>query len=122
MERTWDDTVAATLVGKRVHVELRYADPRGHVIRQARFCARVRGADPTSGIDLSLDETGDGFLLPPDLSTFEWAYPGEYPDDATGELVENPDVRASWQITAPDRPPQAFWRRFGRREGAGHAA
>jgi len=73
------------------------------------------------GIDLRLDE-GYGFRLPPDLSTFEWAYPGEYPDDATGELVENPDVRATWHIMAPDRPPDAFWRMFGRREGEVHAA
>lgn len=121
MEPIWDEAVAATLVGKRVHLELEYAGPGGQVIRRARFCGRVLAADRRGGIDLRLDE-GDGFRLPPDLSTFEWAYPGEYPDDATGELVENPDVRATWHITAPERPPEAFWRRFGRREGEGHAA
>ena len=121
MERIWDDAVAATLIGKRVHLELTYAGRGGQVIRQARFCGRVLAADRDDGIDLRLDE-GDGFRLPPDLSTFEWAYPGQYPDDATGELVENPDVRATWAITAPDQPPRAFWSRFGRREGEGHAA
>lgn len=121
MERTWDDDVAATLIGKRVHLELTYAGRGGQVIRQARFCGRVQAADRHDGIDLRLDE-GDAFRLPPDLSTFEWAYPGEYPDDATGELVENPDVRATWDIRAPDQPPRAFWTRFGRRAGEGHAA
>ena len=122
MDRTWDDAVAVTLVGKRVHLELTYADQGGQVIRRAAFCGHVSAADRQAGIDLRLDDSADPFRLPPDLSTFEWAYPGEYPDDATGELVENPDVRATWRITAPERPPQAFWRRFGRREGEGHAA
>lgn len=121
MEKTWDDAVAATLVGKRLHLELAYAGPGGQVIRRVRFCGRVESADRTVGIDLRIDG-GDGFRLPPDLRTFEWAYPGEYPDDAIGGLVENPDVRATWHITAPERPPQAFWARFGRREGEGHAA
>jgi len=122
MQAIWDEAVAATLVGTRVHLEHEYAGPGGRVIRRARFCGRVVAADRLGGIDLRLDDRANAFRLPPDLSTFQWAYPGEYPDDATGELVENPDVRATWHIMAPERPPEAFWRMFGRREGEGHAA
>lgn len=121
-ERTWDDEAAAKLVGKRLHLELTYADARGRMIREARFCGRVLAASPHAGIDLALDDERDPLRLPPDLSTFEWAYPGAYPDDVTGGLVEDPDVRATWHITAPSAPPAAFWQWFGRRKGEGAAA
>lgn len=73
-------------------------------------------------MDRTRDVAAGTVRLPPDLSAVESAYPGEYPDDATGELVENPDVRATWRITAPERPPPASRRKFGRRADEGHAA
>jgi hypothetical protein len=37
--------------------------------------------------------------LPPHLSAFQAAKPGEYRLRATGETVENPDLTTSWTIT-----------------------
>lgn len=129
MDATWNDEAAGKLVEKRMNLAVTYADAWLHLIRAARFCGQVVTGDRAVGIDPGA-RRGDGFhLLPdlgfyllPDLKNPESAYPGEYRDDVMGQLVIDPNLQVSWEITAPAKPPSDFWRPFGRRKGGGPAS
>src|SRR5262245_40136632 len=100
-ERIWDDEFARAMVGKTLLVGLTYIDPDGDRIEQLH--GQVVSVHDRRGIELRLAGTREGeiFLLPPDLSNVFAAEPGLYTLRATGEVVEDPDYTATWEIHPP---------------------
>lgn len=104
-EETWDEERAHAMLGKTILVGLTYLDPGGDRVEQ--FHGEVMSADPGRGVELRLagQRSGETVLLPPDLSNVFAAAPGSYTLRTAGEVVENPDFTATWEIHPPkDRP------------------
>jgi hypothetical protein len=97
----WDETLAASVVGKIVLVGLTYVESGGRLIDQQQFFGRVMSADSRKGILLSLEgqRAGEHFNLPPDTRSIEKASSGEYRLRGTGELVADPDYTAMFSIS-----------------------
>jgi hypothetical protein len=93
----WDD-----LNGKQILVGLRIEDPRGKRLRMEQLYGRIVTSDPKRGICLELHTEGRTYWLPPDLRSVRRAPAGEYRLRSTGEVVENPDLLASWVLVQPD--------------------
>jgi hypothetical protein len=102
----WSDDRASALVGKYALIGLTFVDHDENIISQVQRHGRIHEADASHGIAIRLVAHGqhwDGemYRLPPDLSAFVDAPPGEYRLRSTGEVVVNPDVTASWTIKSP---------------------
>jgi RNase P/RNase MRP subunit p29 len=95
-----DEHQAASLVGKHALIGLTYVDADGTVRRQVQIHGRITAVDETK-VTMRLHGSDQEFTLPPDLAIFEPAQPGEYRLRSTGEVVVDPDLLASWTITAP---------------------
>ena len=94
----WNDEFARKLVELTVLVEITHVGKEGS--RTEQFYGKVQSVDPTRGIALRLLGSRDGsiYWLPPDLTNFIEASPGEYRLRTTGETVENPDYTVTWTI------------------------
>ena len=53
-------------------------------------------------IAVNLQDTGDEFTLPRDLSALKVAAAGEYRLKPSGQIVVNPDYLTVWTIMEPD--------------------
>ena len=100
MARRTDDAKAARLIGKHALVGLTYLNADGTLREQVQLHGRITAVDETM-ITMRLHGSDEEFTLPPDFRRFEPAQPGEYRLRTTGEVVVNPDLLASWTITAP---------------------
>jgi hypothetical protein len=97
----WDETIAASVVGKVVLVGLTYLEADGGLIEQQQFFGTVVSAESRKGILLSLkgQRAGEHFNLPPDTRSIEKASSGEYRLRGTGEVVTDPDYTAMFSIS-----------------------
>jgi hypothetical protein len=95
-----DDAEAAMFIGKHALVGLTFVNADGTLRKQVQVHGRITAVDE-SVITMRLHGSDEEFTLPPDLESFEPAEPGEYRLRTTGEVVVNPDLLASWTITAP---------------------
>lgn len=98
----WEDEKARNLVGKIALVGLTYLASNGEtIINREEYFGRITWADSNRGlqIDCMGSLAGTTKFLPPDLRSFYDAPPGEYKLKSTGEIVINPDVLSTWQIT-----------------------
>jgi len=106
-EPAWDDDDARRLVGKYVLVGVTYLASDGSTVTsQAQYHGRVTKAEQSKGVTIACEGTwaGTSFSLPPDLTVFRLAPPGEYKLRSTGEVVKDPDMVASWTVTAAAKP------------------
>ena len=94
----WDQDKAALLIGAKVLIGLTHIHKGGH--EQEQMFGLVRSADAKAGVLIALggSRLGDTQWLPPDLSVFQPAAPGEYRLRSTGEFVSNPDYLVTWTI------------------------
>jgi hypothetical protein len=101
----FDQDLADTCVGKYILVGITYLDHHGALLNQIQIHGIVESAD-RSGLRIALKGTRDGELLdlPPALEAISMAGPGTYTLRETGEAIENPDLLASWTVTAPPPP------------------
>jgi hypothetical protein len=101
-DQIWDDGRARAMIGKTMLIGLTYLEPGGDRVEQLH--GEVVSVDSRRGIDLCLAglRSGEVFRLPPDLSHVYEAPPGRYTLRATGEVVENPDFTATWEIHPKD--------------------
>ncbi|HEX8662043.1 MAG TPA: hypothetical protein VF686_09250 [Brevundimonas sp.] len=92
-------------VGRRVLVGLTFLHPDESFDRQEQMFGRIVSMDRSNGVEVALEgqRVGETFWLPPDLRPFSEAAPGEYRLRSTGETVVDPDLLATWTITAPAR-------------------
>jgi len=103
----WDPDEADWLVGKYTLVGITYLASDGKTVTsQGQYHGRIVSADKETGFRIECEGkwAGHPCCLPPDLSAFRTAGPGEYRLRSTGETVTNPDVLATWTITAAAKP------------------
>lgn len=97
----FDQERARSMVGKHVIVGLTYCDHNDVVLERVQFHGELIGVDEQL-ITIKLNNSEE-VTLPPDLSAFTEAPPGEYRLRSTGEVVTDPDLLAQWTIQKP--PP-----------------
>ena len=88
------------LLGKYILIAITHVDSLGNKTDQIE-CHGFFDSMDESGIHIRLKDTGEDFMLPPDLSAFQKAQPGEYRLRTTGEVVINPDYLSVWTVQAP---------------------
>jgi hypothetical protein len=100
----WDQEEADWLVGKYALVGVTWLAADGKTVKaQGQYHGRIVFADKTNGVRIECEGTcsGQPMTLPPDLRAFNPAKPGEYKLRATGEVVTDPDILATWTATEP---------------------
>ena len=99
---SWDQEEADGLVGQLLLAGITYVAADGKTVTSQVQCwGRIVSAKP-QGIAVVCEGkmwAGQTMTLPPHLSAFEVARPGEYRLRSTSETVENPDLMTSWTIT-----------------------
>ena len=84
------------LPGKVILVGITYYTHDKQFIEQKQYHGTVIRADE-KGI-IVRKSNGEEAWLPPDLRSTRVAPPGEYRERSTGEIVENPDFLATWNV------------------------
>ena len=102
---SFDQTLAASLIGKHVIVGVTRQDAKGNMLDREQFHGEVTVADSKKGFCLKLRGTRIGEMkwLPPNTRAFLNAKPGEYRLRSTGEVVINPDFTATWTVREPQK-------------------
>jgi hypothetical protein len=101
----WDQEEADGFVGLVVLVGVTYLAPDGNTVKsQAQYHRRIVSVD-REGIEIACGGrwAGKTMTLPPTLSSFHHAGPGEYKLHSTGETIEDPDLAAFFSVTEPLR-------------------
>ena len=99
----WDQDEADWLVGKYALVGVTYLEADGQTVTsKGQYHGRIVSADKENGFKIECEGTWAGRTmdLPPDLSAFRVADSRDYRLRSTGETVKDPDVLATWTITA----------------------
>jgi hypothetical protein len=102
-EPEWDQDDADGLVGQYALIGVTYLASDGETVEsEVQYHGRIVSADRNSGIKIECEGkcAGQTFNLPPHTQVFQAADPGTYELRSTGETVENPDVLATWSVTA----------------------
>jgi hypothetical protein len=95
-----DQAHAASMIGKHVLIGLTYCDHNGVPLEQVQLHGDIVEID--DGQVTIKNSSGEDFItLPPDLSAFSEAAPGEYRLRSTGEIVIDPDFLTQWTIQRP---------------------
>jgi hypothetical protein len=92
------------LIGKHILIGITRIDHLGNEIDQIQCHGYFESIDDV--IHIRLKDTNEDFTLPPDLSVFQKAQPGEYRLRSTGEVVINPDYLCIWSVHAPSPDKQ----------------
>jgi hypothetical protein len=91
-----------TYVGRTIIIGLTYLDHAGNLVEQRQLHGEVISAY-RKGIVIALagKYAGQTWNMPPALESIRGAPAGEYRFRETGEVVVDPDLMATWTITAP---------------------
>jgi hypothetical protein len=103
-EPSWDRNVADAAFGKVVLAGVTYLAAHGLTVkRQIQWFGIVVGVDEKAGVTIERQGkfAGERATLPPDLSIFTPAAPGEYRLRSTDEVVVDPDFLSQWTVTEP---------------------
>jgi hypothetical protein len=102
----WDQEDADGLVGQLLLAGITYVAADGKTVTSQVQCwGRIIGATPKA-IEVVCEGkiwTGQTMKLPPHLTAFHAARPGEYKLASTGETVSNPDLTTTWTVTQPPK-------------------
>jgi hypothetical protein len=96
-----DQALAASYIGKHLLVGVTYLDHNEHMLEKEQFHGDIVRINEHEGIVIKLRDSGNEFKLPPQVETLRPASPGEYQLRATGEVVVNPDLVATWTVVKP---------------------
>ena len=101
--RESDQRQIAAYVGKYVLITLTYFDEDGDVVAQPQVHGIIVSADRARGFAVALQGVWEGetFWLPPDVRGFSPARRGEYRLNSTSEIIYDPDLISTWEITRP---------------------
>jgi|SRR5215510_2431619 len=96
-----DQRQIAAYVGKYVLITLTYFDEDGDVVAQPQVHGIIVSADRARGFAVALQGVWEGetFWLPPDVRGFTPARRGEYRLNSTSEIIYDPDLISTWEIT-----------------------
>lgn len=92
---------AARLGGMAALVGLTYNNADGTLREHRQMHGRTTAFDPGEGFTRRLHGTDEDVTFPPEVRAFQVARPGEYRLRTPGDVAVNPDLRATWTITAP---------------------
>ena len=97
------DERLAAYMGKYVLITLTYYDEDGEVVTQQEVHGIIIKADHARGFAVALQGVWEGeiFWLPPDVRGFSPARRGEYQLHSTSEIIYDPDLISTWEITRP---------------------
>jgi hypothetical protein len=101
MSDPWDPAAAAKLLDAHVLVGITYVDANEQFLERRQFHGTVEAVDEEKGVTIRLHGSEKRMQLPPELSAFKPATPGEYQLAASGEFVSNPDYVALWTHRRP---------------------
>lgn len=98
----FDQALANSYVGKYILVGVTYLDHKGKELEQVQLHGIIESASP-DGVRIALrgKRNGEHWVMPPDLSSVSAARPGKYSLHSTEEVVENPDLLATWTVNKP---------------------
>jgi hypothetical protein len=101
---SFEESLAAELLGKYVIVGLRILNMRGELKVQTQIHGRVVAASARFGFRLVAQGINKGreYKLPPDTRAFHRMAPGTYRLDETDEEVQDPDFKADFTIAERD--------------------
>jgi hypothetical protein len=101
-EIEFDEDLAQSYVGRTIIIGLTYLDHAGNLVEQRQLHGEVISAY-RKGIVIALagKYAGQTWNMPPALESIRGAPAGEYRFRETGEVVVDPDLMATWTITAP---------------------
>jgi hypothetical protein len=98
----FDDDLAASYVGKYILVGLTFLDPYGRESQRQQLHGVIRSASPEGVlIELRGAHSGQNWNMPPALDAIRPAEPGRYTLYDTEEVIDDPDLLASWTIQKP---------------------
>lgn len=88
-----------TYLGRYALVGLTFCDSKGKAFKQQQVHGIIEQVG-SGGIKIALQgsKKGKSCTLPPDLRSICSAQPGQYTLRSTGEIIENPDFLATWDI------------------------
>jgi hypothetical protein len=100
-----DANLAREPVGKVLLVGLTIESAGATAFQQHQFYGTGISADRRKCVALSLlgNRSGESYNLPPDTRSIRVAAPGTYRIRATGEVVIEPDLTATFSVTGPAR-------------------
>jgi hypothetical protein len=100
----FDQALADTYVGKYILVGVRYLDHSGRQLENQQMHGVIEAAT-RDGIRISLRGArfGQSWNMPPVLASIRPAAPGRYVLDESGEVIESPDLLATWDMREPSK-------------------
>jgi hypothetical protein len=98
----FDQELADTYVGKYILVGVTYFDHFGKEVEQLQMHGVIESAS-RDGVKIALRGTrqGESWVMPPMLESISAANPGSYRLRTTGEVIEDPDLLATWSVAKP---------------------
>ena len=98
----FDEALAETYVGKYILIGITYLDHSGKELERQQMHGIIESAS-RAGFNISLrgKRSGQSWNMPPMLDAIRPAKPGSYSLKETGEVIEDPELVATWQIRKP---------------------
>ena len=98
----FDQALAESYIGKYILIGLTYLAHDDAFIEQVQMHGEIESVS-CDGIRISLrgKREGETWVMPPNLESVSAAKPGTYSLRSTGEIVEDPDLLATWTVRKP---------------------
>jgi len=109
---TWIKLQEFLLKGKVFVIGLSFVDKDGQLIEQYQTHGTVIGLT-SNGLLKILREDNSIFQMPFDKEIIEKAKKGEYREKTTGQIIQDPDFMATWEITIPDNADFEETKKYG---------
>ena len=93
-----DQALANSYIGKHLLVGVTYLDHNEQLLKKEQFHGCIVRINE---LVIRLHDSEHEFRLPPQLESLKAAAAGEYRLRATGEVVVNPDLVATWTVVSP---------------------
>jgi hypothetical protein len=92
-----DTEFAARLLNRRVLVGINFFNGELKLARREQYFGVIESID-TEGVSIRHPESGESFVVPPDLNAFRPAEKGRYRMRTSGEVVDDPDFTAQYDV------------------------
>ena len=99
----FDEPLAKSYIGRYVLIGITYYDSAGIPVKHEQMHGTIGEVSSESGIRVDLKGKRDGQAkwFPPDIRSLMEANAGEYSLRETGEVIVNPDLLWTWNVTMP---------------------
>jgi hypothetical protein len=100
----FDQKMAVQYIGKYVLIGISIYDSKGIFVRQEQIHGIITKVSEKTGITVDLKGVNEGATrdFPPNIQSLSIAKKGEYSLRQTGEVIEDPDLLWTWNITDRD--------------------